>query len=254
MRSPQFQVRTPTVGNTQYIGPVTKVWRALSVIVPLVAILGLTSSQSGAQSSAKASPLKPRGTLSEKLALLTTPELASVPGAPTGIKAVPRSHSVSLFKASGEQKGPCGTAIKLPSKPKTFPTGAGTEFQAESLKGFQYVVDLPGNTATDLLDGWKKQNHPGCPAYRSTTPYGTVQTTKLIAALPMPAFVDQGAGSLEQVSSAGSSLGIYAFIFRSGQRIELISLFVTAPVTQTFGEGLARLAESRLNASQGSAA
>ena len=84
--------------------------------------------------------------------------------------------------------------------------------------------------------------------------YGTVQTTKLIAALPMPALVDQAAGSLEKVSSAGSSVGIYAFIFRCGQRIELISLFVDAPVTQSFGEGLARLAESRLNATQGSAA
>jgi hypothetical protein len=233
---------------------VTKVWRSLSVLVPVVAVLGLLSCPSGAQSSGKAQPLKPRGTLPEKLALLTTPELASIPGAPAGIKSTPGGHSVSLFRTSGEPKGPCGVGIKLPFNLKTIPTGAGGEFQAVSFTGFQYVVDLPGKMATDLMDGWQKQNHPGCPAYRNTNPYGTVQMTKLIAALPMPTLVNQAAGSLEEVSSAGSSVGIYAFIFRSGQRIEVMSLFVSMPVAQTFGEGLASLAESRLKFSEGSAA
>jgi hypothetical protein len=232
---------------------VAKVWRVLSVIVPLISILGLTSFPSGAQSSEKAQPLKPRGTLPEKLALLTTAELASIPGAPAGIKAVPAGHSVTLFKTSGEQKGPCGVPIKLPSNPKKYPTGAGSEFQADSLTGFQYVVDVPRNTAIDYIDGWQTQNHPGCPPFRNTNPYGAVQTTKLIAALSMPTLVDQAAGSLEEVSSAGSSVGIYAFIFRSGQRIEVMSLFVSRPVAQTFGEGLAELAESRLKFSEGSA-
>jgi hypothetical protein len=220
----------------------------------VVGILGLTSSASGAQASGKAQPIRPRGTLPEKLALLTTPELASLPGAPAGIKAVPGGHSISLFKISGEQKGPCGIAIRLPSTPKAIPTGAGTQFQAGSFTGFQYVVDLAGGIAKDLLDGWENQNHPGCPAYRSTNPDGSRESTKLVAALPMPTLVEQAAGSLEEVSSTNSSVGIYEFIFRSGQRIEVIGLFVSTPLTQTFGEALAALAESRLKFSEGSAA
>jgi hypothetical protein len=233
---------------------VARVWRVLSIIVAVTGLLALMSCTSGAKASAKAVPVRPRGTLPEKLALLTTPELVSLPGAPAGIKAVSTNHSISLYEISGNQRGPCGITIKLPSKPKAFPIGAGTEFQASSFTGFQYVVDLAGSMAKDLLDGWEKQNHPGCPAFRSTNPDGTVQSTKLVAALHMPTLVDQAAGSLEEVNSANSSVGIYAFIFRSGQRIEVMSLFVSTPLKQTFGEDLAAMAESRLKFSEGSAA
>jgi hypothetical protein len=217
-------------------------------------LFGLVASSAGAQSPDRAQQVKPHGSLPERLALLTTQEVAKVPEAPTGIRSVPSGHGLALFTTSGVQKGPCGVGIKIHVGRKTIASGAGREFESDSLSGYQYVVDLPGTEATDFLTAWQKQLHPGCPAYTSTNPNGQVETTKLLSVLTIPGHATQAAGSLEEVDAGESSVGVYTFAFRIGQRLEMLALFVSQPVSQTFGDGLVSLAESRLRVSEGSAA
>jgi hypothetical protein len=229
-------------------------WRVAPVFLCAISLFGLAAGSAGAQPAHRAQPIKPHGTLPEKLALLTTQQLAEVPEAPTGIKAVPTGHGVTLFSPSGGQQGPCGLGIKIHVARKTIASGAGREFESDSLSGYQYVIDLPGTEATEFLTAWQKQLHPGCPAYTSTNPNGQVETTKLLSVLAIPSDVNQAAGSLEEVETGESSVGVYTFAFRMGRRLEMLALFVPQPLSQTFGDGLVSLAESRLRASEGAVA
>lgn len=230
-----------------------KHWRVTSIAVMTMALVGLSAGVALAQSPPRAHPIKPHGTLPEKLALLTTHQVSDLPGAPSGIKAAPLGHGISLFSQSGAQQGPCGQAINIHVDQKTIARGAGRAFQSDSISGYQYVIDLPGSVATDFLTDWQKQLHPGCPAYTNTNPYGQVQTTKLLSVVPIPTAVDQAIGVLEEVDSGESSVGVYTFALRMGRRLEVLAVFVQQPLSETFGRGLVSLAESRLRFSEGSA-
>jgi hypothetical protein len=137
---------------------------------------------------------------------------------------------------------------QIPKAPN-LSKGAGEEFTAKVLTGLQYVVDLPKTEAKAVMDAYQAQNHPGCSAVASTNPNGSKESSRLVGTVPLPKMTDQEVGSIEQITNDETSFVAYALLFRTAGRLEAIVIFPNAALSTTFGEGLSRMAESRLDAS-----
>jgi hypothetical protein len=219
--------------------------RPILIGLIMVAASGCGTSTPSSSPTSLMSPLPANvGTQSLNAALLTTNDLQAVPGAPSDIRTTEPTGPNSVF-TDPDPRGPCGAHIRYPD----FATGATRAIQSSQLEGAEVAVDLPDAQAADFLAAMQADTHAGCPAYRSTTNIGTIQTARFIASLPMPASVDQAIGDHMSITSGGRTADVYLLAVRSGKRLVLFLLLSPAPLAESFISRLATAAAAKLKAS-----
>jgi hypothetical protein len=116
-------------------------------------------------------------------ALLTAPELPAMPDAFAGGPV-----SVASITVDPDPRGPCGVKLSQPS----FRTGVVAQFQSrEPAAVFQWINRLPRGTATAYIAAVADDIRPGCPAFKTATPYGHPQLNVFVGAIALPPLGDQ---------------------------------------------------------------
>jgi hypothetical protein len=162
-----------------------------------------SASRSPAQTTTTALPsLTPRvttGPAAARLApgLLTTADVAGLPGAPVGLHVAP-VNDARLFR-DPDPRSPCGRRLAPPDPG----SGAGVTIAAPGIGGFEFVFPVGVAEATAYVDATESDTRGGCPAYQTRANTGALQTVKLLTPVALSKGPDQQTAALLEIVPQG---------------------------------------------------
>jgi hypothetical protein len=122
-----------------------------------------------------------------------------------------------------DPRAPCGARVSLPP----LREGAVAIFRSKAPAEIdQWILDLPPGAAAKLVRVAERDVRPGCPAYRSATPYGPAQQNRFVRTIALPSLGDGRLAAIVRLSSPAASRPFYGteIMIREGDRLSLISL------------------------------
>ena len=198
------------------------------VVRPALAILLIcaTTACGGSPTDRAQAPTKsPPATAPDlRKGLLTAAQLRTASGAP--FVRVPSSTATQNHSPG---RSPCGAKASLPPRRE----GALALFRSGAPPGelAEWIIDLPVGRAAALVAIARGDMRPGCPAFRSATPFRPFELDRFVRPVALPALADDRLAALVRIQVGARTRPFYLteVMLRDGDRLTLINLATHEP-------------------------
>jgi hypothetical protein len=123
-----------------------------------------------------------------------------------------------------ESRAPCGAKISVPP----LRLGALVVYRSKApAEVDERIVDLPSGVAERLVGAYARDTRPGCPAYRTATPFGHPQENQFFRSIALPSLGDQRLAvtiRIRPVVRGQRSVYGTGILIREGDRLAFITL------------------------------
>lgn len=176
--------------------------------------------------------------------LLTIEDVAGGPGAPLGMTQV--DSDAMAIEDNPDPRGPCGAKVYQPSLATAV---AGAFFQSQGTpptRVMHVLWDLPPGLSTRAVKDLRRDVEPGCPPFRSITPYGFRQKAQFVDRLPVSGG-DLNVAVIVEVQAPGQPPAFaYTVLVSEGDLLSAMIIFSAAPLPLDYAGELGDTAAKRL--------
>lgn len=196
-------------------------------LAPAILLVCLTAAACGGSATGSTHTTPPATTIAPHVladGLLTAAQLRPVAGT-----FVRQPVSTTSVTEDPDPRSPCGARVSLPS----LHHGAVTELRSRApAELFQWINDLRPGAAERLVGAFARDVRPGCPAYRTATPYGHPQLNRFIRGIRLPRLGDERLAATTRVrllAPGGRPAYGTEILIREGNRLTFITLVGLRP-------------------------